>query len=110
MTDEPNSATGARTLTEVLENLSADGFATELIGRPEGWLLCRECRSTHEAGEFEVKRVERLEGVSDPGDEALVAGLVCPSCGTKGVYVARYGPEASESDVAVLEHLRLTEG
>ena len=109
MADKPDSTTGCRTLTEVLDNLTAAGFSTELIGRPEGWLLCKECHSTHEASEFEVEHVERLEGASDPGDEALVAGLVCPSCGTKGVYVARYGPEASEADVAIMEHLRLND-
>jgi len=44
------------------------------------------------ASQFE--RLYRFKGVSDPGDEAIVLGVRCPSCGGRGVVVSAYGPGA----------------
>lgn len=48
----------------------------------------------------------RVEGVSDPDDEAAVFGVTCLHGGARGVLVAAYGPTASADEATVLTALR----
>ena len=52
-----------------------------------------------------MEALHRLEGASDPEDEAVVAALECPACGAWGTIVLSYGPQSSAEDAAVLANL-----
>jgi hypothetical protein len=47
----------------------------------------------------------RYEGNTDPGDESVVFGIVCPDCGAKGIVVSAYGPDADPEVFDLLTRL-----
>jgi hypothetical protein len=94
-----------RTLLEVLDDLKAEGFTHDVRVTEEGELCCRECGYCVPAEDMELLTLRRVEGASDPGDEAAVLGLRCGRCGELGVAIVRYGPEAGPGDVIVLQHV-----
>jgi hypothetical protein len=54
------------------------------------------CRGDDGKLRFVVERRYRFEGPSDPGDEAVVDGVVCQVCGAKGIVVSAFGPDADD--------------
>ena len=70
-----------------------------------GHVNCGHCGHLHEVEDLHVEAILRIEGASDPADEALVAGLTCSSCGARGVLVAGYGPTADPIEAAVVSRL-----
>jgi hypothetical protein len=92
-----------RTLVELLADLRAEGFTQDVNVGDDGQLCCRACRHCVLPEEMDLLTLRRIEGASDPGDEAAVLGLRCAGCGQLAVAVVRYGPEAGPGDVAVLQ-------
>jgi len=95
MSDTPD------TVTEALALLAAEGYSEDfnLRGRST---VCPRCRPARELDGGVIERQFRFEGDSDPGDEAIVLGIRCPSCGSRGVLVSAYGPDA---DPDLFSHL-----
>ena len=71
-----------------------------------GGVRCAACGAVHAVSALAVERVARIEGPTDPSDEAIVLGLRCGACGMKVVLVAGYGAEASAEDQDVVAELR----
>lgn len=92
------------TVTEALALLAAEGYTEDynLQGRA---VTCPGCRSVHDLESAVVERQYRFEGPSDPADEAIVLGLHCVSCGTRGVLVSAFGPDTDPGLVALLKRL-----
>ena len=91
-----------RTLVELLADLRAEGYERDVTVHEDGQLCCRGCDHCVAPEDMELLTLRRVEGASDPGDEAAVLGLRCAGCNELGVAVVRYGPEAGPGDVAVL--------
>lgn len=92
-------ATGARqNFTSTFEAVDRGGTAA-----PQG-LRCSACATVSDPAAVERLWTARLEGASDPADMLHVSALRCPSCGTGGMFVANYGPEADGS-LGVLQFL-----
>lgn len=91
-----------RTLMGVLAGLLADGFETDMFVTATGKVRCGACRHDADPADLELHAIRRLEGASDPADEAAALALVCRVCGARGTAVVRYGPEAEPQDIAVL--------
>jgi hypothetical protein len=91
-----------RTLLGVLADLRADGFDGDMFVTSEGLVRCGACRHDTDPSQLQLHAIRRLEGASDPADEAAVLALSCRACGNRGTAVVRYGPEAEPQDVAVL--------
>lgn len=94
--------TGASTLLEALDQLRAAGFEGDLFVTTEATVRCGSCHHEAAPAELDLHQLVRLEGVSDPGEEAAVLALECTGCGVRGTAVVRFGPEAGPQDVAVL--------
>lgn len=94
--------TGASTLLEALEIVRRLGFERDMFVTPEGLVRCGGCHHVARPEELNLHRLVRLEGVSDPAEEACVLALECTVCGMHGSAVVRYGPEAGPADSAVL--------
>jgi hypothetical protein len=94
-----------RTLIEVLADLREEGFTEDVQVTEDGQLCCRKCGHCVAAEDMDLLTLRRVEGASDPGDEAAVLGLRCGGCGELGVAIVRYGPEAGPGDVIVLQHV-----
>ena len=88
---------------EVLDDLRAEGFTVDVMVHDDGQLCCRGCDHCVAPEDMDLLTLRRIEGASDPSDEAAVLGLRCAGCGQLGVAVVRYGPEAGPGDVAVLQ-------
>lgn len=93
-------------MTQVLEEYRADGFDSEFEVTDAGSLRCLACDTTTKASDVVVRSSRRLEGASDPADMATVVAIACPACARQGTIVVRYGPEASEAEAALLQHVR----
>jgi len=93
------------TVTDAVQLLEAEGYDADftLNGRA---FRCEVCRHHHAPARLIIDRTYRFERPSDPGDEAIVLGVVCPDCGARGVIVSAYGPDAEPEYLALLEHLR----
>lgn len=94
--------TGASTLLEALDQLRRDGFDRDMFVTREATVRCGSCHHDAAPSDLNLHQLVRLEGVSDPGEEAAVLALECTVCGTRGTAVVRFGPEAEPQDVAVL--------
>ena len=90
------------TLVEVLQDLGHRGFAGEFRLERDGTVFCLGCGRPHRAEDLITHGMRRLEGASDPGDEAIVLAIACRGCGERGAVVLRYGPEAGVADAALL--------
>jgi hypothetical protein len=91
------------TLLEATKTLEAEGFSADfhVVSDPEPLVRCSSCGTTMAPGAIEVLRLLRIEGESDPADEAMVAGVRCVACGCRGVLVVAYGPIADAAEAAV---------
>jgi hypothetical protein len=107
-TDQENGPGPARdpsSMFEILRDFQGDGFTADLFAEERGDIRCGSCDAVTPAGEIDVAELRRLEGASDPADMAAVVAGTCPACGSKGVMVVMYGPEASGADTDVLAAL-----
>ncbi|MBK5223948.1 MAG: hypothetical protein JJE52_13965 [Acidimicrobiia bacterium] len=92
------------TVTEAIAELRADGYAEDVSVQDDG-LRCSRCRHVHRVDEVVIGAALRVEGATDPGDEAIVLGLVCSSCRARAVLVAGYGPTADPVEAGVVARL-----
>ena len=97
-------------LTAVLYDLAGAGFAASyrparepVEGQPS--VVCGACGRSSPARDLTVLQERRLEGASDPDDLVLAVAATCPACGTGGVMVLGYGPEASPEDSDIVASL-----
>lgn len=98
-------ARDSSSIFEILRDFQSDGFSADLFAEEGGDIRCGSCDAVTPAREVNVAELRRLEGASDPADMAAVVAATCPSCGSKGVMVVMYGPEASGADIDVLAGL-----
>lgn len=91
------------TIVGLLAELRDDGFAGDMFVTDDAMVRCGSCRHEAPPSDFEMHAIRRIEGASDPADEAAVLALTCRVCGSRGTAVVRYGPEAGPQDAAVLQ-------
>ena len=93
------------TIVEAITALRADGFTSDFAVASGGVVRCGACGHAHAPEELTVQALVRVEGISDPADEAAAFGLACGRCGTRGVLVVAYGPTATADEAAVITAL-----
>jgi hypothetical protein len=101
----PASPGGEEGLQEILARYERQGFRGQFGARPPADIICFSCRTQAPATMFHLLAMHRVEGSSDPGDEAAVAAVQCPQCRTKGTLSLTYGAGASPEDSLVLQAL-----
>ena len=94
-----------RTLSALIDQLRADGFARDMFVTEDAKIRCGVCHEDSNPADLELHAIKRIEGASDPADEAAVLALGCKCCGALGTAVVRYGPEAGPQDDEVLRAL-----
>ena len=93
------------TVTEAVRALEALGYSDDLLVEPDG-VRCDACGAHHLPEQLTITHTFRFEGPSDPGDEAIVFGVACPACGTQGIIVSAYGPDADPELFDILMRLK----
>ena len=93
------------TVTDAVALLEAAGYASNFEVTPDA-VVCPGCARAHPSAELVVERTFGFEGATDPGDEAIVLGVACPSCNLRGIVVSAYGPDADPHLIALVERLQ----
>ncbi|GEO05035.1 hypothetical protein AAE02nite_26990 [Adhaeribacter aerolatus] len=83
------------TLSEVLEKLKKDGYNVD-FNLQDNCLVCHGNSLQVYPNEFVVDAHYRFEGLSDPGDEAVVYAISSDKHGLKGTLVNGYGIYSDE--------------
>jgi hypothetical protein len=99
---EPGMPSDYTTLVDILAELAADGFVENFSVTRDGRIRFSCCGHVDEPADMSMVQLRRLEGASDPDDMVAVLALVCPKCNAKGTVVMKYGPGATEEELAVL--------
>ena len=86
------------TVSAALEELKEKGFTVDFN--------IQEGRIIDSPDDFTIVHIYRYEGESDPGDEAMVFGIIS-STGEKGVFVAGLSAFADNSAAMVLNQLSI---
>lgn len=81
------------------------GYTTQFGTREGGQIKCFTCGRLSDPNSFKMDSMRRIEGVSDPADEALVAALSCPECNAHGTCVMMYGTMAPPEDNLALRKI-----
>lgn len=97
------------TLSQVLNSLKAQGYTTD-FNVEDNCLICAENALKIHPEEFVVDKHYRFEGMTDPGDEAVVYAISSTKNNVKGVLVNGYGiysDPATDSIIRTLDEKAL---
>lgn len=78
------------TVSEILNKLNSEGYSVD-FNLKENCLVCQGNALEIDPDDFVVDRHFRFEGLSDPGDEAIVYAISSAKHDIKGVLVNGYG-------------------
>ena len=92
------------TVSQVLNNLKAQGYTVD-FNLDDNCLVCSENRLKVHPEEFVVDRHYRFEGMSDPGDQAVIYAISSPNHQIKGVLVNGYGIYSDPQTDAIIKVL-----
>jgi hypothetical protein len=95
----------AECLSRAVDRLTAAGYTHELRAEAGG-LRDATTGLLHLPEDLVVDETVRVEGISDPGDEAIVLAVRDRTASLRGTYVAAFGAEATGADAAMLPRLR----
>ncbi|GAO42743.1 cupin domain-containing protein [Flavihumibacter petaseus] len=93
------------TLSQTVNGLAAAGYTTDFNIR-EDCLVCQHTNTVLSPQEFNIDKVYRFEGASDPDDQAVVYAISSPKFGMKGVLVNGYGIFADEASSKLVDKLK----
>jgi hypothetical protein len=91
-------------LAHAVERLTRAGYQDEFRAE-RGGLRAVQAGRMFDPESLVVEEVERFEGESDPGDEAVVYALRSESSGTRGTYVVTYGTYVDPADAEMMRRL-----
>lgn len=92
------------TLSQTVNGLKADGYTVDFNVRHD-CLVCDTTGAELKPEEFQIDKVYRFEGPSDPADEAVVYAISSPQTGLKGTLVDGYGISSDPRSAAMVEKL-----
>lgn len=98
-------AAATETISDALNRLSEKGYRDDFRAEDDQLRAIR-AGCIHPPESMIIDEVVRFEGITDPDDEAIVFGLRCEPHGTKGTYVAAYGPAMASHDAEIIRRLK----
>ena len=90
-------------VVHAIEKLKEKGY-TQDFNLSENCLICND--RAYDPDDFEIREVVRFEGISDPGDEAVVYGIESTN-GVKGILVNGYGYSSEPMGEAIARKLTI---
>lgn len=91
------------TLVETLETLRKEGYTEDFNIRFDSLICANACLLP---SQFEVDKVFRFEGNTNPSDEAILYAISSISGDLKGVLVNSYGVYADEMTQELIDKLK----
>ena len=92
------------TLSQTINGLKEDGYELDFNIHEER-LVCSHTKTSLTPDEFEIDKIYRFEGMSDPDDQAILYAISSPKFGVKGVLVNGYGISSDEAANAIIKKL-----
>ena len=93
------------TLSETVNGLAEAGYTLDFNVQEE-CIVCHQANISLPPEEFEIDKVYRFEGASNPDDSSIVYAISSAKFGVKGVLVNGYGISADERTSKLVEKLR----
>lgn len=93
------------TLSETINGLKKEGYTLDFNIRQE-CLVCSVTNTVLSPDDFEIDKVYRFEGMSNPDDQAILYAISSPKFEVKGVLVNGYGISADDATDAMIEKLK----
>lgn len=97
-----------QTLVEALNGLKERGYTLD-FNLANGVLHNTEENLVLQPEDFSIAEVHRFEGMSDPGDNSIVYGIVSDKYNVKGVFVNAYGVYSDDISEELLKKLNTPE-
>jgi len=91
------------TLVETLETLRKEGYTEDFNIRFDSLICANACLLP---SQFEVDKIFRFEGNTNPSDEAILYAISSISGDLKGVLVNSYGVYADEMTAELIDKLK----
>jgi len=92
-------------LSVAVEALQKEGYTTD-FNLVEKGIECKAYRTQWEAGELEVVKFYRFEGITDPGDSTILY-VIETKDGTKGLLVDTYGAASGQVSSEMIQKLNM---
>jgi hypothetical protein len=93
-----------RRMAGVIDRLTRAGYSETFRGEAGGIRALRSGH-IHRPEDLLVESIERFEGTSDPGDEAMVLALRCPGDNCRGTYTVPYGKSMPTVDSELIARI-----
>lgn len=93
------------TLSETINGLKKDGYSLDFNVRQER-IICHESNMELSPEDFEIDKVYRFEGASNPDDQSVLYAISSSKSGAKGVLVNGYGISADAATDAIIAGLK----
>lgn len=97
------------TLSETINGLKKEGYTHDFNIRTD-YIICSQTNVKLSPDDFEIDKVYRFEGVSNPDDESVLYAISSTKPGVKGVLVNGYGISADEATDRLITKLRTHSG
>jgi hypothetical protein len=92
-------------LSVAISELQHEGFTEDFNLVADG-IESKALKSTWEAGDLEVVKFYRFEGMTNPGDNTILY-LITTSDGKKGLLVDNYGADSGPVSAEMIKKLRI---
>lgn len=93
------------TLMQTLNGLKEEGYTLD-FNIKEDCIVCHENNTVLSPDDFEIDKVYRFEGESNPDDSSILYAISSPKYKTKGVLVNGYGIYEEPASSALVAKLR----
>jgi hypothetical protein len=94
------------TISQTIDGLKKDGYTLDFNAKSD-CIVCQQTQTELSPESFEIDKVYRFEGDSDPGDEAVVYAISSRDHGMKGTLVNGYGVSADEWSADLVKKLNI---
>ncbi len=93
------------TLSETINGLKKDGYPLDLNVQQER-IVCHQTNTVLSPEDFEIDKVYRFEGASNPDDLSVLYAISSSKFDMKGVLVNGYGISADAATDAIIARLK----
>src|SRR5665647_2004534 len=93
------------TLSETINGLKKDGYVLDFNVRRER-IVCHQTNTELLPEDFEIDKVFRFEGASNPDDQSVLYAISSSKFDVKGVLVNGYGISADAATDAIIAKLK----
>jgi len=93
------------TLSQTINGLKSEGYDLDLNIQEE-CIVCHQNDLSLSSDDFEIDKVYRFEGESNPDDSSVLYAISSPKFNVKGLLVNGYGIYSDEVSDALVEKLQ----